>query len=559
MTNQRFFSLLKCSIAGILLMVFAGCDKTPTDQPTQELKNPDKAVSASYCTDEISGGLTTSSTAIADYGAAVDMTVDMLKAKGTHIVGVRVAIMNEASDCELFISRGLDQTPIATKAFTPIVGNWTYIALDAPILIEGESNIYFGYTMKSSGGGMGYQSSNRSSSNDHIFFNNGWTTLSENKITGRMSVQAMIAGGDYDEKFDLGVSEITASAYAKIATKQQFSCFISNLGNTAVESYTINYAYGEETGSVTISEKLMASAMYQFISPEFTASSTPTEVTLSVSVVANNVSDAVAKNNSASTKQIVYENGYPRTMMIEQFTGQSCGNCPGGTSTMKTNLANYLDNVVWAAHHVGYGNDDFTVSKSSSYTVFYNANGTYAPAMMIDRTRVKEIGDPGPVSHPAYFSASIAQQLSEIPAFVTLEIEREFNFADSMLSMTINGEFAMSITNPRMNVFIIQDSIIAYQSGGGNSYVHNRAVRDIITPAWGDDITVEDDGTFSMTYSYHVADTIGKFASVLKNMEVQAFVTSHGSDVNSRQVMNATKKVLLPEEYSLNRGTFKLL
>ena len=94
----------------------------------------------------------------------------------------------------------------------------------------------------------------------------------------------------------------------------------------------------------------------------------------------------------------------------------------------------------------------------------------------------------------------------------------------------------------------IQDSIGAFQAPRDSNDVHNRAVREIFTPTWGDEMTVANDGTFSMTYTYQVPDTIGKFATVLKNMEVQAFVTNYNTSVNKREVQNATKIALLPEE-----------
>ena len=110
-----------------------------------------------------------------------------------------------------------------------------------------------------------------------------------------------------------------------------------------------------------------------------------------------------------------------------------------------------------------------------------------------------------------------------------------------------------------MNVFIVQDSIIAYQvdyvGTTSNNYVHNHAVRAILSDTWGDTFEVAEDGTFSVEYTYTLPDSIAsivtntqlpnyinkKFATVPEHMEVQVFITNHNSSTSDRKVQNAAK------------------
>ena len=347
-------------------------------------------------------------------------------------------------------------------------------------------------------------------------------------------------------------------SYIKKGAEQTISCVVKNNGVRAISSYTISYSYGSESGNTTITEKLPAGASMIYTLPITVAPTTLGKYTLTVTVQPDDESDDVKGNNSVSGKQVVYDATYPRTMMIEQFTGQKCGNCPAGSNLMKSTLAAYEDKLVWAAHHYGYGDDALSVSKSSSYTAFFNDGGaTYAPAMMIDRAQIPTFDDPGPAFFTGQLTAAVVKTASEVPAFVTVNMNRTYNAESRTMNLTVTGNTLMPMENARMNVFVVQDSLIATQSGGGSNYVHNRAVREILTATWGDGITFDADGNYSMEFSYVIPDSIEsisssykniKFGCVPENMEVQAFVTEYNSDVNDRQVQNAAKVSMVPGE-----------
>ena len=543
-------------MGGALFFGLTSCQENGKTEPNRDLANPDKVVSVSYCSDEITStvGMNSNTT----FGAAAQMPVSMLKEKGTHIVGIRVGIMEEATDCRVFVSKELGGEAIEAKAFTAVVGTWTYITLQNPIYIEGDEDYFIGYTMTSSGYCIGVESKNATSAVDYVNASGSWSTMKSLNLGGRVSVQAMVAGGDYDDVFDVSITNLSGNQFAKINSTQNFSCVVTNEGNNAFTGFTINYVYGETADEVTINNKLMPGETYNYTLPSFTTPAEVGDVTVSV-VVSINHEETSKSNNSLTMTQTIFDESYPRMLMIEQFTGQGCGYCPNGTSSMKSVLSSRMNEVVWAAHHYGFTEDALSVAKSESYLNF-GVSG--APSMMIDRTKVEGVESTIAAFHPAYITDAIVNQMLEVPSFVQLNLDRTFNELTKELKLVVSGDFLQNITNARMNVFIVQDSIIAYQADyvgtTSNNYVHNHAVRAILSDTWGDTFEVAEDGTFSVEYTYTLPDTIAsivtntqypnyinkKFATVPEHMEVQVFITNHNSSTSDRKVQNAAKIAL---------------
>lgn len=546
MKQFKFSSLLNVLLSVSLLLGFASCQKNQDGEPSQELLNPDKVVSVSYCSDVISDGIGMATQGT--YGAAAQMPVSMLKASGTHIVAVRVGIMESATNCSVFVSKGLNQDPISSKGFTAVVGAWTYILLDSPIYIEGEEDYYIGYTMTSSGYCIGVESKSVSSALDYVNAGGSWSTMKSNNLSGYVSVQAMVAGGSYDDKIDIAISNLTGDKYVKINSMNDFSCVITNTGNNAIEGFKVSYTYGETEKDSSVSNKLMPGETFLYQISNCVAPSTVGSITLAMSVSIDK-EESVNTNNSVSMEQLVYEESYPRVLMVEQFTGQGCTYCPDGTTYMKNVLDSRSDEVVWAAHHYGYTEDALSVAKSQSYLAF---GVTGAPSMMIDRTKIDALGTTGAAFHPAYISNSIVNEMLAIPSFVRLNLERTFDEESRELTVVVSGDFLLSMPNARMNVFVVQDSIIAAQTNGSSNYAHNHTVRAILSDTWGDTFEVAEDGTFSVEYSYILPDSIYSiattsayankaFATVPEHMEVQVFVTDYNSSTTDRKVQNAAK------------------
>ena len=91
---------------------------------------------------------------------------------------------------------------------------------------------------------------------------------------------------------------------------------------------------------------------------------------------------------------------FPRKFLLEQFTAQSCGNCPYGMLCIAEAMAQDSGQYIWVAHHYGFASDEYTISESRNISNLLGIQG--APIVSLNRTKQK-IGQASQLSfHPAY-------------------------------------------------------------------------------------------------------------------------------------------------------------
>ena len=78
----------------------------------------------------------------------------------------------------------------------------------------------------------------------------------------------------------------------------------------------------------------------------------------------------------------------------------------------------------------------------------------------------------------------------------------------------------------KVTVLLLEDAIYGYQNGGGYNYRHDHVVRMALSPALGEEISVETDGSvWSKTYSAEVPSDCD-----LSNLKVLAYVQKRYGD-----------------------------
>ena len=112
----------------------------------------------------------------------------------------------------------------------------------------------------------------------------------------------------------------------------------------------------------------------------------------------------------------VYEGeGFKRKLLLEQFTGQSCSNCPAGVDAIDAFIVGHEEDIVWVAIHSFYLSpgleDNFYNEAAQFYSAKFNEDGS-APMMTLNRARrtLYFTTEEGPASitavttHPMYFA-----------------------------------------------------------------------------------------------------------------------------------------------------------
>lgn len=240
-----------------------------------------------------------------------------------------------------------------------------------------------------------------------------------------------------------------------------------------------------------------------------------------------------------------------KKVLVEHFTTQSCQYCPGAHTKWNSVLST-RENVIRVAHHVGFGTDIFTIAKSSTLLWFYSPEGgTWAPAAMVDRTNMASLGatgSGGASKGPVFGIGTEASLAKFVDNQLALDPEVKFNFYRNYNEMTRELSLAVSVEklsnaslgdNPRLNVYLVENGLIANQSGGSSTYEHQHVVKEILTPDWGEEVIFNSESEFSVSYDMTLpaADARGWNS---ENMYIVAFLSNYNStNQNDCKVYNA--------------------
>lgn len=341
-------------------------------------------------------------------------------------------------------------------------------------------------------------------------------------------------------------------AYVASSADANVSGVVKNMGNQNLTSFDVTYNVngGEDVAVYTVTGiNVPYGETYAFNHNVPFNESTIGQYTVQMTVSnPNNTDDPTPEDNVASTSTTVYDASatVARTSILEQFTGAACGYCPGGHDRIEQALNG--TNTIWAVHHAGFGNDGLTCNANNAYTFFYNDNGTYAPALMIDRFH-GVADEPGPVTSVGAVNDIISylNTVNQIPCFLTLNVDGiTYDAQSRAFGGTVTGHFTSEIygANTRLTLMIVEDSNIMaqtdYSTGSATTiqnYMHMNAVRGTITDVWGDPITVNANGDF--TYNVN-----GNLPANLKawRCRIIAIVSDrNANDANACAVMQAAQ------------------
>lgn len=207
--------------------------------------------------------------------------------------------------------------------------------------------------------------------------------------TGVLSVQLVVSSPSIPEA-DLALCNVRLQPQLmKPGETGNMVISVANESTTPVEGFDWEYTVGGKT--VTMHSDLT-------IAPSGIATETAVisadglEADMSHDVAVRLLWDADGNigNDTGSCRLICWETAAPRRVLIEEFTTEHCPNCPRAINTLEQCFEHgYGDSMAVMAHHVGYHEDWLTVEADNELLWFYDptgASGTYAPAVMLDRT-----------------------------------------------------------------------------------------------------------------------------------------------------------------------------
>lgn len=533
--------MLICSMSAQVMAI--GLTTDPATDPTTE-PTDDQVYLLGNCTS--SGmdnaavfGLTGNK--VHTVGGATLLTLDKLQAKATSIVGIRVFVADEVSSGKVFLGKDY-LNPEVEKEFTYKKGGWQYVMFDEPY--EFTADTYIGYLATGSTSFLALEQASKATKTEMMHLDGEWSTVyaSLNKYY-LWSIQAIVTGGDYSKEIQNNVilERPSISKSVKVGEPIVASCEVRNAGIMPAENVVVTCTIGKDTATITLNEKLMNGQtavvdFTDFIAPEIEEA----YATITVNLVAEHELDPSLTDNKAKAELAIFSSKAVdrNAILIEQFTGQGCGYCPGGADALKSaiNGMKNSDKVIWVAHHAGYNKDNFTLNESLNIANDLRVSG--APSCAIDRMPVEYMpGTAELVWHPAYSTTPLLESLLEVPGLATIDLSYNYNEETRKLSVTVKGTSLMSTAY--ITVLVKQDGIIAQQANGGSNYQHNNAPRVFLTESYGGDLlTLGENGEYEVEYEWEIPGQVGKFVCE-GNMTVVAFVHGKINSASQRMVYNA--------------------
>jgi hypothetical protein len=231
-----------------------------------------------------------------------------------------------------------------------------------------------------------------------------------------------------------------------------------------------------------------------------------------------------------------------KKVLLEEYTGHKCPNCPGATEEAHTLQSIYGEQLILLAIHAGglaepdasglYTADFRTETGNTLFSVY---NPGFVPSGTVNRTTAK-----------AEFSSSWQGRIEDIldqPQEANIDLECTFNQQNSTLDVHVEAEFMVDISGTYNLCFYISESgIIAPQlsdTGDIPAYEHQHMLRDSYGGAWGLEIASGDILTGDI-FMEHFQVSIGD-GLVPGNTSVIAFIC----DASDRRILQAEEKHII--------------
>lgn len=188
-----------------------------------------------------------------------------------------------------------------------------------------------------------------------------------------------------------------------------------------------------------------------------------------------------------------------RKVLVEDFTGHTCPNCPKAADEIKTLENLYGEKVVAMALHVSSTfaepqpptfPAEYRTVEGTAIDDFFNVSAAGLPKGMINRLEIQ-----GSAIIPYQSWGSEVSNIINLPLDAWISMKNTFNESQNKVTTELKIDFENSISDEiKLCVFLVEDSIISPQKDlnapGGKitNYVHMHMLRKGLTPAFGESL-----------------------------------------------------------------------
>jgi hypothetical protein len=198
------------------------------------------------------------------------------------------------------------------------------------------------------------------------------------------------------------------------------------------------------------------------------------------------------------TSYLLQDSIQPQMVLLEEYTGQFCGNCPGAARTAKKLDSIYADRLHIMAIHAGYFaepennplRNDFRCEAGDYLDTKFNLVSQSVPKGLINRGRfgASQIAKLNPTS----WQSKIEELASKPATDLTLYLHPYYDAPSNQFFAVSRLKFRKQVTDSILvSLYLLEDSIINWQLDYGSSpsevseYAHRHVLRGAFTPVGG--------------------------------------------------------------------------
>lgn len=232
-----------------------------------------------------------------------------------------------------------------------------------------------------------------------------------------------------------------------------------------------------------------------------------------------------------TAQDLVSTDPQPRNVVLEEFTGIYCGYCPDGHARANKLMQDFPGRVIAINLH---SSDQYSKPQIPSHPDFRTQWGpaiaqmsglTGYPAGQVNRELFPNFGQmtPGkPALNRGGWAAAADQVMKSGNSAVNIGAATSWNSSTRILTIDVELYYTEDAgTNNLVNVAVLENGVIGWQSGGSATYTHNHILRDLLTGQWGEEVKDTDEGDLvKLQYQYNVNEDWD-----IDNMDVVVFVT----------------------------------
>ncbi len=255
----------------------------------------------------------------------------------------------------------------------------------------------------------------------------------------------------------------------------------------------------------------------------------------------------------ASAQTFVSTSVENKNIILEEFTGISCGYCPDGHKIgQDLHDANPNDVFLINIHTGGYATPqgpgtDFNTSFGSAIAGQSGLSGY--PAGTVNRHQFTMTQGGGTAMSRGDWNSASSQLLSQVSP-VNVGIQASIDMATSTLTVDVEVYYtgSQTVSTNMLNIAVVQNGILGPQSGGSTYnptaidpatglYTHNHMLRHMMTGQWGESIMdVTQNTLYSNQFTWTMPTNINGVMLDPTNIDVVAFVAE-----GHQEILNGTE------------------